>query len=436
MAGTPKILIGIPMWLPDSRFLESLPKFCKELDGKCRYEVKIVGGDSLVNAQNEIVDYLLSGDYTHLLHMEDDHWGHKVEMLEALLKPDVEVCGINYHCRWYPYNSCLMEDLYHNRENQRFSSIERESGYQECDLVGFAMTLYKRSVFEKIGKPYFTLNKRGERWSKSYATDEDFCDRLKAHGIKMWGCWDYTLPHRDITKENVREIREKATIKFHELRRIQRITGQDYEITEEMIREPNFHELDGRHKNEICYIIGKGPSVQFLNESYFPTSGPVITLNETYEKVESLNIKNPIYSLQKDLAFGVPKRSTLLVHCWEESSQFAKNYVPRYEFDCDKLGLGRVSSFSATVAIKIAIVFGCKELRLISFDSCTVKDYRTQNFDVSVTIPYNKTAYQNQRAIQEGLMYSAGLKWEYITPGLQEGLVKDKSEECALGWFH
>ena len=432
MTGTTKILIGIPMHEPDERFLSSLSEFTKQLDGYYNYEVMIVGGKQLVEAQNIIAEQLMKGDYTHLLTFEDDHWGFTKEMLDALMKPNVDVCAMNYYCRWYPYNSCLMEEIYPDKPNKRFAPIQRSSGYAECDLTGFGMTLYKRKVFEVIPKPYFTLNKRGERYFGSYATDEDFCDRLKTHGIKLMGCWDYVVAHRDITGNNVGEIREKATIKFHEIIRLNRITGKHIEVTEDMLKEPSFSELDNRHKGQVCYIVGKGPSVQYLDASYFPTNGPIIAINETYKKVESLNLTNPVYSLQKDLGFGIPDKATLLVHCWEESSQFAPFYRPRYEFDCEKLGLIKVLAFSATVAIRIAQIMGCRDLKFLSFDSCTTGDYRTQNFDDTITIPYNKTAYHNQRAIQEGMMYAAKLNFEYITPGIKEGIITDEENKVSM----
>ena len=235
MAGS--ILFGIPLHKPHDSFLCSLPKFILQCSENYNIKVKVVEGKSLVEAQNEIANYFIDNtDCSHLLFLEDDHSGHTVEMLHALLKPNVDVCGMNYYCRWYPYYACNMEEIYSDRDNQRFAGIEQEGGYRECDLVGFGMTLYNRKVFKVLPRPYFTLNKRGERYAKSYATDEDFCDRLKQHGFKITGCFEYTLTHRGITKENVKQIRDDATLRFHNLKRIQMISRKDFEITEEMVR--------------------------------------------------------------------------------------------------------------------------------------------------------------------------------------------------------
>ena len=39
----------------------------------------------LPEAQNKIVDFLLSRDFDYLLFLDDDHWGHKLEMIDCLI---------------------------------------------------------------------------------------------------------------------------------------------------------------------------------------------------------------------------------------------------------------------------------------------------------------------------------------------------------------
>jgi len=57
--------------------------------------------------------------------------------------------------------------------------------------------------------------------------------------------------------------------------------------------------LKDRHKDQIAYIVGKGPSIQYLRASDFGP-GPVITLNEAIAQVQILGLPNHIYSMQKD----------------------------------------------------------------------------------------------------------------------------------------
>ena len=196
-----KILVGYPTLNPDGRFLKSLSKFIKQARKKYNIEVLPIVGKQLVDAQNSIARYFIyNTNCDYLLILESDHYGHKVEMLDALVNKDVEVASINYYSRHFPYYSCLMRELPDRGQDARFAGLGYSQGFELCDLSGFAMMLIKRSVFKKLDKPYFRLNKFGG--PGSYATDIEFCDRLKEYGIQIWGCFDYCLAHRDITPEN------------------------------------------------------------------------------------------------------------------------------------------------------------------------------------------------------------------------------------------
>lgn len=205
MAGVPRrhitILVGIPIFKPDDRFLESLPKFTQECVKDYTMQVITIPGRTLVDAQNYIAKYFLQQtEYDYLLLMEDDHWGFTKEMLEALISKDVEVCAMNYYSRHFPYINCLMHVLPGRTGCDRYAGLQYTQGFYKCDLAGFAMMLIKRSVFSKLSAPYFRLNK--DSTDGAYATDIDFSDRLHEAGIDIWGCFDYIVPHRDITKEN------------------------------------------------------------------------------------------------------------------------------------------------------------------------------------------------------------------------------------------
>lgn len=204
-ARRPSILIGIPMHKPDERFLVSLLCFLEEIKPHYDIDVMEVRGKSLVDAQNEIAEKFVSGTYAFLLLLEDDHFPHSRNMLKALLRANTQICAINYYSRHYPYYTCLMQDLHNDTIDQRFGHIDKTSGYHECDLMGYAMMLIRRDVFDKLERPFFRLNKDGGK--DNYATDVDFSDRCKEAGIKLIGCFDYILNHRDINSENVMKLR-------------------------------------------------------------------------------------------------------------------------------------------------------------------------------------------------------------------------------------
>ena len=196
-----KILIAVPLHKPDDRFLSSLPRFIKECQDEYTLQVITVPNRSLVDAQNYIAEYFLHNtDYDYLLFLEDDHWGHSKAMLDALINKDVDVCAMNYYARYFPYYSCLMRRIPDRPVSGRYAGLHYTEGFYKVDLAGYAMMLIKRDVFYKLEKPYFRLNH--DEPEESYATDIDFSERLLKAKIDIWGCFDYILAHRDVTKEN------------------------------------------------------------------------------------------------------------------------------------------------------------------------------------------------------------------------------------------
>lgn len=204
------IVLGIPWFCPTDEFLVSLSEFIKEIETHYDLEVIRVQDKQLVDAQNEIAEFFLNSGKDYLLLVENDNWGFTRNMLKALLRSNAEVCAQHYFSRWFPYYSCCMRATNGISEygGPLFAGRHETKGYAECDLVGYGMTLYKRSVFEKLDKPYFRLNEYGG--PESYATDIDFCSRLRKVGVTLIGCFDYTLNHRQVTAENVIELRNEG----------------------------------------------------------------------------------------------------------------------------------------------------------------------------------------------------------------------------------
>jgi len=195
-----KILIGICCTRQDNRFLESFNKFFDSCSERYNISVNWQYNKFLPDAQNLITDIFMDGNYTHLLLLDDDHWGHKVEMLDCLLNADVYVATMKTYSRHYPYVCAAWNWV---NENTTIP-IELGDGYVECDLTGFPMTLIKRSLFDKIDKPYFRMYSDGDR---DWHSDIDFFKRLNKIGIKPIVCFQYCLNHDKITQENVYKYR-------------------------------------------------------------------------------------------------------------------------------------------------------------------------------------------------------------------------------------
>lgn len=147
------------------------------------------------------------------------------------------------------------------------------------------------------------------------------------------------------------------------------------------------------YKGEIMWIVGKGPSLQYLTKKDIG-EGPIIAINESIIKIEGLDLPNPVFSMQKDGGNRKshsrhrslvpdcdytpncgdkcgdmirPKRgATLLVHKHESLYCFP-DYFPRYVFDWKELGLPK-NRFSQILAIKIGLLMGCVKFHFVSFD--------------------------------------------------------------------
>lgn len=160
----------------------------------------VVRDTFLPDAQNQIACSFLASNYDYLLLLDDDQWGHTLEMLDCLIEANTYVATIKTYQRQYPYACAIFKKL----QNNIVVPIENGEGYVECDLTGFPMTLFSRGLFEFLEEPYFRpYEVNGRTWN----SDVDFFSRLSDKGIKPIGCFQHVLNHADITEENVKQKR-------------------------------------------------------------------------------------------------------------------------------------------------------------------------------------------------------------------------------------
>lgn len=203
-----KILIGIATTREDKRFLESLDLFISDIKGHYDFKVMWKRNVRLKDAQNRFALECIDGHFDYLLLLDDDHSGHTKQMLDCLINAKAYMATIKTYSRHYPYFCCLMNKI---QNETIFSGIEYGEGYIECDMTGFGMSLIKRDLFELMDYPYFEEETEGGR---DWVTDTVFCRRLNTMGIKPVGCFQYCLPHGDITAHNViRKRREDGISK-------------------------------------------------------------------------------------------------------------------------------------------------------------------------------------------------------------------------------
>lgn len=204
-----KILVGIATVTPDKRFIETLPVFFRDASQNHQLELMWVWNKPLVDAQNDFAEKMVSGDYDYLLTIEDDHWGFTSAMLDSCINANTHVCAIPYHSRHLPFMMIPM--VYSGTKSPTgaplYDSIKANGGgYHNADLVAFGFTLIKAEVFRILDRPFFRLNTERFTGVGPRATDIDFSERLLEKGIHPVGCFDYVLPHREITDENYKQM--------------------------------------------------------------------------------------------------------------------------------------------------------------------------------------------------------------------------------------
>jgi hypothetical protein len=158
-----------------------------------------------------------------------------------------------------------------------------------------------------------------------------------------------------------------------------------------------FSELIGRYAGETAWIVGKGPSLQYLRAEDFG-AGPVIALNQAIMAVEALGISNWVYSLQKD-GCGIegphevcmqrdgydwmlrPQRATLMV---QDAPGYSRDclraYEPRMAIQIMRdLKFPYLQTMAVRMGIAIAKQMGCVKIMMLCCDSLVNGNLNTFN---------------------------------------------------------
>jgi len=169
---------------------------------------------------------------------------------------------------------------------------------------------------------------------------------------------------------------------------------------------PSIRELSEKHSNETCWIIGKGPSLQYLKKDQIK-DGIVIAINESIISIQNMGLENITYSMQKDFCGEIKKELNwikpdqklhncqpnkikpinnipVLLH-EHESKYCLSDYSPKYIFDNEKDFNILWYEFSSLTAIYIAKLMGCNKFNFVSHDSCINRDTITYVKDSPLT---------------------------------------------------
>ena len=136
----------------------------------------------------------------------------------------------------------------------------------------------------------------------------------------------------------------------------------------------NFTPLTEYFNGKACYIVGKGPSLDFLSEKDFPDATlPVICINESIHKVEKLTITNQLFCMQQDTSLKDtcrPKRAILI--CSTPARYWYRDVTKMYTFLVTSFGI-KHPTLTAGYAIKMALSLGTTSFVFLCFDACVNK---------------------------------------------------------------
>lgn len=137
-------------------------------------------------------------------------------------------------------------------------------------------------------------------------------------------------------------------------------------------------DLAGKYAGQVGYIVGKGPSLQWLAARHFPArAAPVIALNDAILKVQDLGLSNPIYSLQKDgcgagdageqcrpdcgnrghMVYPKDESITLI-----QQRRYSPYCLPRHK---NKIWIEHISEIGIKIPSEMAVIMGIEILRLM-----------------------------------------------------------------------
>lgn len=227
--GKARIMIGIPLLDVKYEFFESFLKFWTELclrpDRPYEIAYHFAYRKPVHMAEEYLVKTAQANQCTHILFMDDDIYDVNMDMLNKLFYADKDVIGGIMHASKFPHAMCAfrrydptkkvtdmpvdttMYRLYEIPANcpscntgqshwdVKFcpscgSKINIE--IQRADLIPFAFTLMKLSVFDKIKKPWFHC-------TTTYPTDSWFADRLLEVGLEEYAHMTVRLNHAGVT---------------------------------------------------------------------------------------------------------------------------------------------------------------------------------------------------------------------------------------------
>lgn len=252
---------------------------------------------ALHQAQASAVRVALKFKASHILFTEADQWGYPDDGLDTLLEADKDVIGFRTYKRKYPYqNLCMRKErrdlsmilppAEQIRKGARlipFGQGKDQPEIQETDLITWAFTLVKTSVFERMQEAWGNLLVsqmdlkaliNGDEATKDrfreytekplglepfrqwgpHPTDSFFCQYCEDLGIARYVHFGHTIGHGDINPKDILIARRTEESK--------RMQDREFYMTPEQVKNVddygNPYGPDVEHKGERYQLAHRG----------------------------------------------------------------------------------------------------------------------------------------------------------------------------------
>ena len=179
-------------------------------------------------------------------------------------------------------------------------------------------------------------------------------------------------------------------------------------------------ELKPIFNGKPCYIVGKGPSLDSITKEFFElTDAPILCINQSIHKIESLDLPNPVYLMQQDVVLKnecLPRKAPMIIGACLQ--YWYASVTNKYVIDPKMLGF-KAPCLTSLYCIELARKYGSTRLIFVSFDACV-----NQNLDYADCIGASPTKggkptrfLKHCDRIKNQLN---GMEAEYLTPSRRE----------------
>lgn len=129
--------------------------------------------------------------FTHFLWLDTDHTFNAdlaCQLARSFVFPEVDAVGALYYMSKGPTLPVVYVKDDSPDKWKHYPIIDVPNSLCEVDAFGFGAVLMKRDVFERVPKPWFTIDWRG-------GEDVVFCTKAREHGVRLFLDGRYKLGH-------------------------------------------------------------------------------------------------------------------------------------------------------------------------------------------------------------------------------------------------